>query len=483
MKSLIIVTLLISVSTSLAQITFQQNYGTLDEERAYAVEQTSDGGYLIAGERNTHGGSPDIYLVRIDELGDTLWKRTYPRTWSESGQALLKTSDGFLVAGYAVTATGPSRTDVYLLKTDSQGDTLWTRTIGGPRSEQAYDIQATSDGGYIIGGQVDDVTGQVYYYLVKTNSVGDSLWSKRYGLTVQEKAYGKAVQQTADGGYIIAGWVDDYTLGSGSGYIYLVKTDPTGIVEWTQPFDWAGLDLAYAILQVSDGYVIAGHTNSMGAGELDMLLIKIDGNRNLIWTKTYGDSSAERAYALQQTTEGGFIFSGMTSSMGAGFFDFYLVKTDSNGDTIWTRTFGGTHQEQAYDVKQTADGGYVLAGYSYSYHVAQADFWVVKTDGNGLVPIQHHKDQPIIQDYMLTQNYPNPFNPTTVFSWQLPISSQVELSIYNVTGEKITTLINKKQQAGFHSISWDASGMASGVYLYRLQAGDYVETRKMIVLK
>jgi hypothetical protein len=234
---------------------------------------------------------------------------------------------------------------------------------------------------------------------------------------------------------------------------------------------------------VPDGYVLAGHTSSMGAGEQDMLLLKTDIDGDLIWVRTYGDTSAERAYALQQTSDGGFIISGMTASMGAGFYDFYLVKTNSSGDTSWTRTFGGTHQEQAYDVKQTADGGYALVGYSYSYHVARADFWMVKTDGNGLVPIQHQRNQQMAQDYKLFQNYPNPFNPSTVISWQLPASRPVNISIYNIAGEMVKTLVNKKYPAGFHSVEWNPAGLASGVYLYRMQTDNFVDMKKMILMK
>jgi hypothetical protein len=474
--------LIISVSASIAQITFEKMYGNDQDDVAYAVLPSSDGGYIIVGDVNW-SQYRDIYVVKTDQWGDTLWTRQYVRNWSENARTILETSDGFIMAGYAVTTLGPARTDVYLVKINSQGDTMWTNTIGGPRSESAFDMEATSDGGFIIGGQAEDNTGQMYYYLVKTNSMGDSLWAHKYGISNEERAYGKAVKQTWDGGFIITGYVDDYTIGPGTGYIYLVKTDNMGGVEWTESYDWPDFELAYDLEEISDGYVLVGRTSSLGAGGSDAYMMKINGPGAPLWIKTYGDSSTENAYSVEKTSDGGFIISGTTYSKGAGSGDFYLIKTDANGDTMWTRTFGGSHREEAYDVKQTADGGYVLTGYSYSYPSIGSDFYLVKTDGNGLVPIQHHKDQPIVQDYKLFQNYPNPFNPTTTIEFSLPHSGYVSLRIFNILGEEVATLLSASLLSGFHQVVWNASELASGVYWYKLKAGDYFETRKMILLK
>jgi len=482
MRSLYLVILIIITFPALAQITFQRNYGTVYEETAYAAQQTSDGGFIIAGDMSG-SQSRDIYLVKTDEWGDTIWTRIYLRNWSEYAKAVLELSDGFIVAGSAVTSLGPSRTDVYLLRTNNQGDSLWTKTIGGLYNEQAFDIKVTTDGGFIIGGQADDNTGQVYYYLVKTDPMGVVSWSEKYGISIEERAYGKAVQQTSDGGFIITGYVDDYTIGTGTGYIYVVKTDLMGVEQWTESYDWSESEVAYAVEETSDGYILVGRTYSMGAGSTDALMMKIDFLGNLVWTKTYGDTLGELAYAVEKTADGGFILSGVTYSSGAGSGDYYLIKTDTNGDTIWTRTFGGSHREEAYDVKQTADGGYLLAGYSYSFSVGGSDFFCVKTDGNGWVPIKSLKEPSIIREYKLYQNFPNPFNPTTKISWQLPVSSPVDLSVYSITGERIATLVKETYPAGFHTVEWNAVNLASGVYWYRFKAGDYVETKKMILLR
>jgi hypothetical protein len=489
MKLLTVVLLLTVMLTGFTQITFERRYGTSRDEKANNVQPISTGGYLLAGSASDGGTNPDVFLVRTDEWGDTLWTRTYPRTWSSRAQAALEIADGFIIAGFAVTSTGPSRTDILLMKINDQGDTLWTKTYGTSNNEQAFDIKITNDGGYIVCGQSDEPNGRMNYYLVKTNSMGDSIWTRKHGLPNQEKAYAKAVHQTTEGGYLIAGYVDDYTIGTGNGFIYLVITDSLGLLDTTRVYNFPTKEQIYDAQGISDGYVIAGHIENIGAGGWDMFLMKTDELGDSLWTCTYGDSMEERGYGVEQTLDGGFILAGMTRSLGAGSSDYYLIRTDNNGDTLWTRTFGGNSHEEAFDVHQTVDGGYAVAGYSYSYTAGWADFFLVKTDGNGYVPIQAHNDQPI-QNYELFQNYPNPFNASTVISWQFAVSSRIKLSISDISGKAVAVLLNEKQPAGFHSIEFDASNLASGIYVYRLsvepltgKAGRFIETRKMVLIR
>ncbi|MBN2366061.1 MAG: hypothetical protein EH225_08655, partial [Calditrichaeota bacterium] len=195
MKSLLIVFVVLPFLTSFAQITFQKNYGSYLHERARGVMQTSDGGYILVGDKSNGGMNPDIYVVKTDESGDTAWTRTYERTYSSIAHAVLETSDGFLVAGAEVVTIGPGRSDFFLMKIDFQGDTVWTRTYGGSKDEQAFDVKATPDGGYLLCGQAEEVGGgQMFYWLVKTSSSGDSIWAQKYGLGTDDRLYAKAVQ-------------------------------------------------------------------------------------------------------------------------------------------------------------------------------------------------------------------------------------------------------------------------------------------------
>ena len=215
-------------------------------------------------------------------------------------------------------------------KTDANGDSLWTKTFGGTETDAGNSVQQTTDGGYIVTGTTSfGVFCDVY--LIKTDGNGDSLWTKTFGGTHHDK--GHSVQQTTDGGYIITG---ETWWSSSNGYrdVYLIKTDGNGDSLWTKIFGGTGIDVGNSVQQTTDGgYIITGETESFGNGGQDVYLIKTDGNGDSLWTKTFGGTSNDYAYSVQQTTDGGYIITGRTNSFGnGGGADVYLIKTDSNGN-------------------------------------------------------------------------------------------------------------------------------------------------------
>jgi uncharacterized delta-60 repeat protein len=362
-----------------------RTYGGGNYDEARSVQQTADGGYIAAGCTYSFGaGAYDFYLLKTDSLGDTLWTRTYGRHDWEWAYSVRQTSDGgYAVAGYTHSLCAGSY-DFYLVKTNSQGDTLWTRTYGESGDDVAYSIQQTADGGYVVAGHTSSFgAGSYDFYLVKTDSLGDTVWTRTYGGSNYD--YARSVQQTGDGGYIVAG----YTMSFGAGTptyanFYLVKTNSEGNALWTHAYGGVYDDRAYSVQQTSEGgYIVAGYTQSFGAGYHDFYLVMTDSLGDTLWTRTYGGSSDEEAYSVQQTSEGGYIVAGYTQSFGAGYHDFYLVKTNSQGDTLWTRTYGGSNYDEAYSVQQTADGGYIVAGYGRSFG-GDGDFYLVKTGPENL---------------------------------------------------------------------------------------------------
>ena len=215
--------------------------------------------------------------------------------------------------------------------------------MGGAADDWAYSVQQTADGGYIVAGYTNSFgAGDYDFYLVKTNSQGDTLWTRTYGGSDDDWAY--SVQQTADGGYIVAGYT--YSFGAGDDDFYLVKTNSQGDTLWTRTYGGSGDDEAYSVQQTADGgYIVAGYTSSFGAGSGDFYLVKTNSQGDTLWTRTYGGSGYDGAYSVQQTADGGYIVAGYTGSFGAGSDDFYLVKTNSQGDTLWTRTYGGSSND------------------------------------------------------------------------------------------------------------------------------------------
>lgn len=263
----------------------------------------------------------------------------------------------------------------------------WSRVFHRSSGDVLYAVQQTSNGGYIIVGVTEVNEGPCYYppcrnaaWLIKTDPNGNEEWNKTYGGPYLDNAY--SVQQTSDGGYILAG--KTYSFGAELSDFWLVKTDPQGNEEWSKIFGGSNLDYAYSVQQTSDnGYILAGKSASFGAGRDDVWLIKTDPNGNEEWDKTYGGIFWERGYSVQQTTDGGYIIAGETSSFGAGMNDVWLIKTDSNGNEEWNKTFGGPGDDRANSVRQTFDGGYIIVGEMRMPTPSWIDGWVIKTDPNG----------------------------------------------------------------------------------------------------
>lgn len=250
----------------------------------------------------------------------------------------------------------------------------WSKTFGGADYDCPNSVQQTSDGGYIFAGETSSCgAGSVDLWLVKTDPVGNKVWDKTFGGAHDDGA--RSVQKTSDGEYIIAGETSSY--GAGSFDFWLVKTDSARNKEWDKTFGGEDSDKAESVQQTSDaGYIIAGHSGG------DAWLIKTDSAGNKEWDRTFGGAASDEARSVQQTSDGGYIIAGDTSSYGAGYADFWLVKTDSAGNEEWDKTFGGESDDKAEVVQQTSDGGYIIAGYAESYYdpygASGGDAWLIK---------------------------------------------------------------------------------------------------------
>jgi len=361
---------------------FAKTYRGTSTDRAFSVQQTSDGGYTVAGYTNSFGaGSWDIFLIKTDANGNVVWAKTYGGTDWDNAYSVQQTSDGgYIVAGETY-SFGAGYYDIFLIKTDANGNVQWAKTYGGTYYDYASSVQQTSDGGYIVAGRTRSFgAGYDDIFLIKTDANGNVQWAKTYGGTYNDEAY--SVQQTSDGGYIVAGATASFGAG---GDILLIKTDADGNIIWAKTYTYGetSYDIAYSVQQTSDGgYIVAGWTESFGA-DGNIFLIKTDASGNVQWAKTYGGTGYDRAYSVQQTSDGGYIVAGWTWSFGAGHYDIFLIKTDANGNVVWAKTYGGTDWDYAYSVQQTSDGGYIVAGYTESFGASYDDIFLIKTDADG----------------------------------------------------------------------------------------------------
>jgi len=389
---------------------WERIYGGNDWDWGWSVAQTTDGGYIIVGGSRSFNadedilykivrkvavwfissiidyrafgaGGEDVYLIKTNGSGDTIWTRTYGGKYGDCGVSIMQAKDGgYIITGWTF-PTDSGYVDVYLIKTDSYGNILWTRTFGGSDDDAGFSVTQTTDDGYIITGWTESFgSGKSDVYLIKTNAEGDILWTRSYG--GKDHDWGWSVVQTTDGGYVITGFTESF--GSGKSDVYLIKTNAEGDILWTRSYGGKGIDEGHSVAQTVDGgYIIVGFTESYGAGSYDIYLIKTDDHGDTLWTRTYGGSDVDRGFSVAQTTDGGYIIVGTTESFGSGKSDVYLIKTNAEGDILWTRTYGGKDHDWGWSVVQTIDGGYIVTGHTESFGASKMDVYLIKTDSLG----------------------------------------------------------------------------------------------------
>jgi len=446
------------------QLQFERTYGGSGEDVGNAVRQTSDDGYIIVGTTHSFGaGGSDVYLIRTDPSGDTLWTRTYGGPLNDYGNAVQPLSDGGYIVAGTTRSLAAGSSAAYLIRTNASGDTLWTKTYGAALNAYGNSVQRTFDGGYVITGGYESVIGA---YLVRTDSFGDTVWTRQVE-GVGWANVGNSVCQTSDSGYVIAGtsWVgEDFAVG------FLNKFDSSGALLWTASFPAGG----EAVQETSDGgFVIAGPGG--WRGQLGFLM-RTTSAGDTVWTRTY---TSGNAHSVEQTDDGGYITAG---SIGFWSLDLFLVRTTSSGDTLWTRRFGGQSNDQGRSVRETTDGGFIAAGSTDSFGAGSSDIYLVQTQADGTVGVEvSASEEPPV--FRLNPNYPNPFNPSTKISYIVNGRHPVVVKVYDLLGRDVRTLVDEVKEQGTYEVIFDGDGLASGVYIYRLVSGPFVGQRKMLLLR
>ncbi|MGB3340865.1 MAG: hypothetical protein WBB37_05235 [bacterium] len=395
-----------------------RTYGGVDPDVGLAVQQTSDNGYIITGWTRSFGaGGADIYLIKADSLGDTLWTRTYGGVLDDQGLSVQQTFDnGYIIAGWTA-SFGGGDIDIYLVRTDSSGDTLWTGTYGSVDRDKGNAVLQIADGGFIVAGSYTWF-GSADVSLMRVAPNNCPIWWFNYGGDYHD--YGYAVQATSDGGYIITGETRSFGPGTpDKSNVYIIKTDADGDTMWTRTYGTVENEVGYAVRQATDnGYIIVGSGPDQ-VGNPSMLIIKTDANGDSVWLKTYCGAGWANGYAVVETDDGGFIIGGETVD------DIYLIKVNAAGDSLWTRTYGGDDIDAAQAIQKTCDSGYIVTGYTQSL-TTNRDVWLARIEPEPGVEEQEAA-------IAVGKN-----NGVTIFSGPLVLPKDRNCRVFDITGRVIS---------------------------------------------
>ena len=477
---------LILITIGFSQINWAYTYGdSVHADDGWSIDQTIDGGFIMGGM--------SIYkavLKKIDYNGQLEWSRIYEKSDDDNIKNVKQTSDG----GYI--ATGFSINDdtwdyeAWTFKLDSMGEIEWEDVYAvNNKGNQGEDVIETSDGGFVITGNQDNNGDNAKAFLRKYSSSGEVLWNNTFSSSNYNE--GISLIEASDSSLVFVGFSG---TSHGAYKHFMVRTDADGNQIWKKRFGNNTQQSLNAVCEAIDGsFVATGYTNNYD----DLYIVKRNREGDQEWEKIIDysendDWDTDQGNDIILANDGGFYILGSTNMYPAtsGQDDFWLIKTDSDGDTLWTDVIGGEWWDIGQSLIQIENGNLLLLGTTESYtsypdNQYDTDFWLINYSPDQM---NLEDESSVLTGYKLSNAYPNPFNPTTNIRYDLPVEEIVNIAIYDVMGRKIKSLVNTKQVAGYRSITWDATNsfgeqVSAGTYIYTIQAGEFRQTKKMVLLK
>jgi hypothetical protein len=458
-----------------------KHYGGSLDDKAYNICLMHDGGFLSCCQSNSFTSNFKTWLVRMDAKGDTIWTKILGDTaLPEQVISMEETKDGgFIVCGSRMLPD--YKMHPYIFKLDSNGSFQWGKIISKSKNvTSGQSALQTPDNGYIVAVWLSGMGMGLY----KTDEFGNVTDSAHYDWEYYDKA--ESIALTDDGGYVIAGSTNSFSITTEFDHIFLLKLNANLDSLWMNVYnDKDSLDERLGhVIQASDGgFLLIGAKAQKPEvqNQHDVLIIKTDKEGKQDWQKLYGSPQHEVGLHCEELSGGDFIVCGTGSSKYSMGFDAYVLRINSIGDTLWTRYYGSPGIDQIECIKPIKSGGYIIGGYSYYYSADpnKTDIYYIRlADDN--TNIENISD---VMNYQLIKNYPNPFSESTVISYQLSEAGKVKIEIYNSIGEKITTLVDEFQDAESHNAVFEAGKLPQGMYYYRMQIGERIENGKLMLVK
>ncbi len=462
---------LLSFQHAVGQITFQRTYSPTHNDYGQSVVQADNDGFYVAGAGGivvggvTHG---EAALLSTDASGDTLYYAHYPAPTATSLflEHIIKSSDGnLIVAGlidYGV-FDGHSDYNAYVAKITPAGNMLWSSSIGGAFKEWGYQVRETPEGGYVVAGwrNATGVVNHSAFYLVRLGATGDTLWTKTYpNPTPNWDQLAYCVGVMPDSGYVLAG-TQRYLSPS---FFHVIRTNSQGDTLWTKRLEELGSGEARDLEVLANGHIVVAGRSSP-TGYMRPVLVELDENGELLWYRAYeqvpGGGLADWTYSLCKTTTGYALF-GLDSN-----YDFSLINVDHEGDTLWTRRFAIGDGDYGYSVEQTSDGGFIMCGIT---HIGERQIALVKTDGFGNVTTSTHDLN--IDPTIVATLFPNPVAGSSTFQYSTVSGGAFALVLHDGGGRVVRTIFtNERRAPGQYEEHIDLTGLASGAYTLVLSNG------------
>jgi predicted secreted protein len=482
MRSAIVLLLILSSGMLLyAQppgILWSRTYGRDSSEACRDVVVLPDGSVILLGNTRSFGaGAVDCWLVKVDRNGDSLWSRTYGGPANDWGAGVSVTPDGGFILAGSSSSFGSGGNDFWLVRTDGDGDSLWSRAYGGVETETFGGLGVLADSGYFVAGYTQSFgAGTEDFWLLRVAANGDSLWSRTYGGPSNERCW--AAIRGRNGNFYLVG--DARSFGLGDKDVWLVAANANGDSLWSHVYGGARDEECRGIVQTADGgFLLAGSQDQDGAGNFDAWLIRTDSAGNVLWDTTFGGPLSEGVEDVTLLPDGGFAVLGNTLSFGAGDQDVWLLRVSADGDSLWSLTAGTADFERGWSLAVTSDHAYVIGGTTRPVGDT-GDFYLVKTLPDPTLALGPFIVRP--SSFVLSV-FPNPFNPSTEIVYDLPAATHVSLRVFDLLGREVAVLKDGLVEPGSHRVTFDGGALPSGIYFARLDAGAFSEVRKLMLLK
>ena len=347
----------ILVNVPSANVFWAKTYGGVADDRAFYALPTNSG-YLVIGSSESIVENKTVgWVLKLNENGDALWNKTFLEGWGSELRYAVNLTDGYLLVGNEFFSSG--QISGFVARIDYQGDLQWVKNLVEGSTGKLFSGIATPDGFVVFGLSSHNINGKSSIWASKLDLSGNVVWSRTYGGSTDSAVRSGILTQNGD--YLLAGYTN--SIGDGNYDFYLLELDTNGNIVWNKTYGGEGSQKAYSIAKADNGYVVVGDIQ-LPNSTTDAWVLKVDLTGNVLWNKSVGGKEADSAAYVTTSKDGGYLVAGFTFSFGGGNRDFWLFKISDSGKVLWSSTQGDQGFQEAYTVIEAGDNTYIMVGWT-----------------------------------------------------------------------------------------------------------------------